>query len=144
MTEREVTSIYHESTILYRMNLIKIICLLWRWTKHLTTSHIRIYQVTCHSSFIFQSYSRQLNILTNRTSALTAWSIFNTSRFGNLVVGWWLKILPWEDHIRVVVRCLFITKNNTTNINFQLDWFWKCIIPCSFFNHKRYFNNVFW
>ena len=48
-------------------------------------------------SFIFdkvQSYQGKLNILTNRTTALKMCLIFNTSRFGQFVIGWFL--ISWS------------------------------------------------
>jgi hypothetical protein len=48
-------------------------------------------QVTFLLSLIIQSYARQLNILTNRTIVLGVYSAFNNSRFGRLVVDWFVE-----------------------------------------------------
>ena len=38
-----------------------------------------------------QSYARQLNILTNRTTSIIMCLVFNTSRFGRLAADWLVK-----------------------------------------------------
>ena len=51
--------------------------------KHVT-SHLMSCQVTFHSSLTVQSYARQLNILTNRTTTLDVYSVLNS----RLIADW--------------------------------------------------------
>jgi len=62
--------------------------------------------VTFHSFLIVQSYARQLNILTNRTTALGGVFGFDTLGFSRLIADWSVENINHElTSLRGVVGC---------------------------------------
>ena len=48
------------------------------------------------SSITAQSYARQLNILTNQTTGLKVFLVFNTLRFGRSVTDWLVENITYD------------------------------------------------
>jgi hypothetical protein len=96
---------------------------------YITTSSLGSFHVTFHSSLIIQSYTRQLNSLTNGTTYL---GVNSEDLVASSLIGWfkiWTLTWPHTGSV-VVVRWLCITINNNKKRYNHLILIWLLHMCC--------------